>query len=214
MFKISVTTIDQFAKYLLKEEMTDEELITRLTTEFTQTKYTELGTGFHDVLQNPLKRHKFFNNNGNIEAYYEALNGIQFSEKLIHDCQKKIKWDVPAFEVPISKIYSTNYGDVKVVGRADQLYLNSVQEIKSCWTQYKYDNYKDSIQWKFYIDMFEVKSCRYIVFQMNDGMEISLGNIHEFEFFPYPNLEQDLHNILNSFLDFLHNKEIQNHFQI
>lgn len=214
MISISVTTLDQYLRYLSDDEMTDEDLIERLTGKFKGNKFTELRTALHDILQNWNKRHKFYENHKKeIEYYFESINGITFTEDIIKSCLKHIKYDVPVFEVKEKKIYNTDFGEVLIVGKVDQLYLNSVQEIKSNWTYYKYDSYRDSIQWEFYLDMFQAKYCEYTVFEFGEKAgEIELKNTHNFKFFPYPTMLEHIHKVLNEFLEFIHNKNIQNHF--
>lgn len=214
MYKISVTTVDQFVKYLNSDTMTDEELIDRLIGKFQGNKFTELGTAFHFCLQNPGETYKPFELESGTIYQYE-YNGICFDDLMMTECLNKLNWDIPAFEVREEKIYNSSYGEVKMIGKADQLCLNYVQEIKSCWTQYKYDNYKDSIQWKFYIDMFGVNTCKYIVYQFFENANgINLNQIHEFQFFKYDKLETDLINTIDNFINFIKEKNIENHFII
>lgn len=213
MLKISVTTIDQFNQYLNDPEADEEKLISYITGTSETTKYMQLGTAFHDVLQNPHDRPMVLDDDPD-KSLIIAENGISFPWTIIAQCYNYVDHNFP-FEVRREKIYTLANGlQIKVVGKADQLKGREVNEIKTNWSYFTFDKYRNSCQWKYYAEMYGADKVNYIVFCMKETeLGISLYDIHKFSFETYSRLEQDNFNLLTEFSNFIQSKNLESYFE-
>jgi energy-coupling factor transporter ATP-binding protein EcfA2 len=205
MLKIAVTTIESFRNYL-NGTIELEDLLKRIRGEFTPSRYMDLGSAFHDILEKAEER---FIPERNV---FKAKNGIEFGFDVISLCYDKIVQDAP-FEVKITKIYKIGEEEVEVVAKVDQLYGNYVIENKTCWGMFDFERYFNSCQWKYYLDIFEAERVYYNVFCLSDKVDgIELRNIEQFSFNSYPDLRDDLNELLTDFVKFIHSKKLEEYF--
>lgn len=193
MLRISVTTIEQFRKYV-EEEMgdkfgnkyllvTEEKLLEDIQNTSVSTPKQSLGTAFHEVLEKPNETLERFRNEYGNSEYYMASSGQLFQYEMIQKCLKEIDREFP-FEVKKTKIYDIDGEQIEVVAKVDQWQGLAVNEHKSKWTEIKYTNDEDdekykyhwevfdwgeyyrSCQWKFYLPIFGAVSVNYKVFEL------------------------------------------------
>jgi energy-coupling factor transporter ATP-binding protein EcfA2 len=205
MLKIAVTTIEAFRNYQ-NGTIELEDFLKRVRGEFTPSRYMDLGSAFHDILENIEIR---YNKELNI---FKAKNGLEFEYDIIAQCYEKIVSDAP-FEVKITKIYDTGKENIEVVAKVDQLYGNYVIENKTCWGMFDFERYFSSCQWKFYLDIFEAERVFYNVFCLSDKKDgIELRNIEQFSFNAYPDLMDDLNELMKDLVEFIHAKNLEEFF--
>lgn len=205
MLKIAVTTIEAFRNYQ-NGTIDIEDFLKRVRGEFTPSRYMDLGSAFHDILENiELRYIKELN-------IFKAKNGLEFEYDIIAQCYEKIVSDAP-FEVKITKIYDTGKENIEVVAKVDQLYGNYVIENKTCWGMFDFERYFSSCQWKFYLDIFEAERVFYNVFCLSDKKDgIELRTIEQFSFNAYPDLMDDLNELMKDLLEFIHAKNLEEFF--
>lgn len=205
MLKVAVTTIESFRNYL-NGSIELEDLLKRVRGDFTPSRYMDLGSAFHDILEKAEER---FIPERNV---FKAKNGIEFDFDIISPCNEKIVQDAP-FEVKITKIYKIGDEEVEVVAKVDQLYGNHIIENKTCWGMFDFERYFNSCQWKYYLDIFEAERVYYNVFCLSDKVGgIELRNIEQFSFNAYPDLRDDLNELLTDFVKFIHNQKLEEYF--
>ena len=205
MLKIAVTTIEAFRNYQ-NGTIELEDFLKRVRGEFTPSRYMDLGSAFHDILENIELR---YNKELNI---FKAKNGLEFEYDVIAQCYKKIVSEAP-FEVKITKIYDIGKESIEVVAKVDQLYGNYVIENKTCWGMFDFERYFGSCQWKFYLDIFEAERVFYNVFCLSDKKDgIELRNIEQFSFNAYPDLNDDLNELMKDLVEFIHAKNLEEYF--
>ncbi len=205
MLKIAVTTIEAFRNYQ-NGTIELEDFLKRVRGEFTASWYMDLGSAFHDILENiELRYIKELN-------IFKAKNGLEFEYDIIAQCYEKIVSDAP-FEVKITKIYDTGKENIEVVAKVDQLYGNYVIENKTCWGMFDFERYFSSCQWKFYLDIFEAERVFYNVFCLSNKKDgIELRNIEQFSFNAYPDLIGDLNELMKDLVEFIHAKNLEEFF--
>jgi len=186
---------------------TTEKLIADLQAPWVTSRVMELGTAFHGIMEAP---HKVgtLERDGNI---FVTKNGFEFPLDVINECYKHINPNFP-FENKTTKIYDVLGEDIEVVTQVDQLEGLIVNEHKTCWGQFQFDNYNLSCQWKYYLEIFEAELVRYKVFMLSDTNPIKLREIKEFEMHNYYNLKQDNEMLLEGFVDFIHTNQLESLF--
>ncbi|HOK14931.1 MAG TPA: hypothetical protein PK007_08430, partial [Candidatus Kapabacteria bacterium] len=205
MLRISVTTIELFRNYL-NDLIELDDLIKRIRGEVPPSRYMDLGSAFHDILENIKDR---FIPEKNV---FKAKNGIEFNSNIISSCYEKIIQDAP-FEVKITKIYKIGKEEVEVIAKADQLYGNYVIENKTCWGMFDFERYFNSCQWKYYLDIFEAERVYYNVFCfLEKENDIELRGIEQFSFCDYPDLHNDINELLTDFVKFIHQQKLEEYF--
>lgn len=205
MLKISVTTIESFRNYL-NGTIEYDDLLKRIRGEYKPSKYMELGTAFHDILEKAEER---FIAERNV---FRSKNGIEFDFDVISPCYDKIVQEAP-FEVKLSKIYTIGTEEVEVVAKVDQLYGNYIIENKTCWGTFDFERYFSSYQWRYYLDIFDAERAFYNVFCLSDKASgIALNRIEQFSFNSYPDLQNDINELLTYFLEFIHKQKLEEYF--
>ena len=206
MLKIAVTTIEAFRNYQ-NGTIELEDFMKRIRGEFTPSRYMDLGSAFHDILENiELRYIKELN-------IFKAKNGLEFGYDIIIQCYEKLFPDAP-FEVKLTKIYNIGKENIEVVAKVDQLlYGNYVIENKTCWGMFDFERYFNSCQWRFYLDIFEAEKVFYNVFCLSDKKDgIELKGIEQFSFDAYPNLTEDLNELIKDLVEFIHAKNLEEYF--
>lgn len=219
MLRISVTTIDLYNRFLCDEGFPEEVFIDQLLGKKPPTKYMQLGSAFHEIIENPHEAFSRFTKAAGEAIGFMSRDGIVFPADVITKCYDYIDYDHP-FEIKLTKIYSvlsefnaSGTEQVEVVAKVDQGKGDFVIEHKSCWSGFQYDKYAESLQWKFYLDVHEAQRCIYKVFELSELADgIILRNVHTFYFDWYDEITKELNNILESFINFIYSKNLQDHF--
>lgn len=215
MLKISVSRIDTFKKYQAYEWFTFEKLEEQITKPFIKTEEMDRGTDFHSLIEN----HK------SIEAedgfFIGELTKAKFDEKRIRDYvipeMELSEFDL--FEESNYKIYNAKE-KVCVTGRADILSVNKVIDIKTMnsasFSDTNYEYYHHSMQWKFYLDMFDCDEFLYKIFPTIYDKKTNIVEIMDcipIEFRRSANLQDELTESLNVAIDLIHEYGWEDYFK-
>lgn len=223
MLRISTTQIESYRKFMNydydtpeKYELAKEELIKQFKRESEPNIYMTLGTTFHSILENPSK---YYNND-----FYKC-NDIIFSNNCINKSLTflyKYEMDVKyQYEIKATKIYDISGEKVTIVAKVDAINGNLIIENKTAWslTNFKgirsfYDEYYDSLQWKFYLDIFESDKVIYNIFVMDNKKEpIELLEYKTFEFDTTQYSYSELRTNTSLFLEFIKENNLTTYFE-
>src|SRR5262252_1328296 len=202
--RVATTLLEQFRLWSTQgdnEWMPESELLAAIRHEPEKPKDAVLlGQAFHKVLEKPY------------ESWEPVMNG--YSTK-VHDGET---WRtfffaadvmVPALDridkraVPEVKT-TREYGPVTVVAKADVLLGTGIIEYKTKTTAFDFDRYWESLQWRFYLDVFGASSVTYHVFLLGEGKDgIELRDIVDFRLYPYPTLHKDCVDAVRRFIDYV-----------
>lgn len=207
MLRISVTTIERFRQLLTSENMTEAGFIKDIKRLSPKTRAMELGTAFHDILENLRTRYD------SKKKVFRSHNGIEFDYTMIAKNIFPLIDYRGILETKQTKIYEVKGAEVLIVAKADHLLGNWVTDFKSTWWKFSYDDYSESLQWRFYLDIFGADLFRYLVFVLHDTETgIEFVESHDFYFTAYPNMIFDIHDILEQFVEFIYSRNLQQYF--
>lgn len=237
MLRISTTTIDSYRSYIEEDKLfgnivtTEEKLLSYIKREAPPSPKMELGTAFHEILETPqICLDRFAKKINDKDLAFMSSNGNIFPFDIITKCYDTIDYSFP-FEVKKTKIYEIEGEQIEVVAKADQWQGNIINEHKTSWGEiyinregertsgesFNWEKYHKSCQWKFYLDIFEAERVRYKVFELaidkTDYDKITLLGIHPFEMFPYENIKYDRLNLLESFVNYIHFRKLEDYFK-
>lgn len=197
---------------------TEESLIQTLSGEFIGNDKTKFGTAYHSLIEGDYifnKEDKSFKVGDFVFTSEQAYPGRSY--KAIHQSM--------VYEVVILKVYETNYGPIQVSGRVDGLEGLFIRDIKTKFRNVNPQEYRDSLQWKFYLDMQELETFYYDVFEVKGFKELpvqapytipeSLLIIpHEpIECNAYEGMQARLITELNIFLSYIENRKFHNYLK-
>lgn len=244
MLKISATMIESFRQYFEETTyfgnivMSEEKLIRSIKGEFKGTEQTDYGTAFHEILQFPHESHarycKYANDGSN---GFMSKNGIVFPfEPISVEIYPTIDYSFP-FEVKTHKIYEIKGEPVKVVAKVDQLQGYIANEHKSSWGDiyrrqnddgeyeltsgetFDFERYYRSMQWKLYIDVFDLQSVTYKVYEwaidktsLTRDEKVFLGS-HIINMPKYDEIGEHINDLLVEFVDFIHFMNLEQYFK-
>jgi hypothetical protein len=101
------------------------------------------------------------------------------------------------YQWKVVKPYETILGDVSVVGKADAVQGMTVTDVKLTFGHADPDWYVPSLQWRFYLDIFNATYFRYLVFQVDDEGDMDYEAFH---FSRYEGMHDDCTEWLERFL--------------
>jgi len=214
MIKISVSFINTFREYLYnvpnyqgEVKFTTEDIIDMIKGEYKHSKFAELGSAYHKILEAP---EETYNQQHNIFEH----DGIVFTPENVMPSFEVLDYRFP-FEVPIKKEYKIDGYDVLLSGRVDQLAGSMIVENKTCWGLYDYEKYSKSCQWGFYLEMFGLKTLQYNIFEMKETAgELKLIDIHTFREYINEDVISRNHEVLKELVHFIYNNNLENYFKI
>jgi hypothetical protein len=204
--RISTTTIESYRNFIENDWLSQDEFIEQLKGKFEATRKMNLGTAFHNILENPVPH--FVAKKG-----LYVSDGFEFQKKDIESATAKVNYAFP-FEIKATKVYNIQGIDITVVAKADQLEGRKGNEHKSTWSAFSYDKYAESVQKAIYCDVFELDRVVYKVWEFSDLVSgIRFNGYHEF-FFPYS--EADIKralSYLHELVNFIHIHNLESYFQ-
>lgn len=209
MFTIRVTQLEKFRRYRdsVSSYDTEQSVIDGITGDFKGNNYTYIGTAFHNIVET-----------GNTELFMSEGGAVYMSEE-----QKQIALDYrnsmpDAFhEIRTKKIYTTPYGEVEITGCADILWGTIIRDIKTKYSQVNQQDYMDSCQWKFYLELFNTDCFIFDVFQFHsydkekhglDTRKLKLTKYPNIPCFRYGKMEDDNRILLFDFLDWASHRNL------
>lgn len=181
-YSVSVSKIDSFHKYLHRQTEDNESwnneanFLATLRGEFKQLESAKYGECFHAIIEGTAKRC----NIKQTEPYNTLIFGYQWKDIFIPDdqAQHAIAYreahalGVP--EVSVTKKYWTKDFDLIVIAKVDRLIGNWIRDTKTKYSSPDIqEDYIDSMQWKFYLEMLVLDTFWYDIFQVSGYKEAS-----------------------------------------
>ncbi len=204
---IRVTQLEKFRRWRDGVSPFDSEqgVIDTLSGAFTGNEYTWIGTAFHKIVEQG--ESAWDNGIVHTQGGYVYLNETQKDMAILY------RETMPeAFhETRLSKQYPTNHGTVTVTGCADIIHGNVIRDIKTKYSAPVQQEYTDSCQWRFYLDIFDADRFAFDLFWFKNynrdmGMDVSKLELKQLDPIPclrYANMERDLRILLDDFMDWI-----------
>lgn len=185
--RVHVTDLDQLLWYRRIEDMTLEEVVSRLRREAPPNRAMEIGTAWHSVLEDPPAD----------DLVAVKRNGICF----MVECDAEIT--LPQIrEIRAEKTYNVDGVPVTLTGGCDGISGNIVTDHKLT-ARPDPEKYFDSQQWRAYLDIYDADVFEYVLYQAkDDGDLVRIVGVHPFRLYRYPGLRDDLMAALREFVEF------------
>ncbi len=207
--RIGVTTFESFRLFMQPEQtwMAEDDLLASIKGETIPNRKMLLGTAFGKCLEDPTR---YLANDDTYSVPVRTKAGpivYVFSYEMVQEALKVFDRR-GVFEAAATKDYGNG---ITVATRADQLIGTAIKENKSILSQFSFDKYAHSYQWRFMLDMFEGStSCTYHIFCLREDSKdgtYSLKSIETFTLYPYPELHQDCLTMVRNFFNYVQTKD-------
>ena len=171
MYRISVTTIEKFRRYLFQASAydTEESLLQSIKGIFTGNDKTRVGSCCHKIIEQ--EAHIA---DGGLIAQADGVQVFFTAEQAAPFVEFKRQHPRMIHEVPASKVYLTSFGPILVTSRIDGVEGRQIQDSKTKFKTPDLREYADSYQWRFYEDMLDVDLFHYDIFEVR-GFEALKG---------------------------------------
>lgn len=166
MLKISVTTLEQFRRYLnqVSGQDTEQAVIDRVKRKFKDTENKQIGSAWHKLIEDLRLTTTSFKSKS---KYWCISEGIAFpKEEALKARAYRMKHKMIVCEVPVSKVYKIGANEITVTGRIDGIAGLHIRDAKVKFFEPDVNYYMDSCQGKFYMDILQCKVCHYDVFEV------------------------------------------------
>lgn len=172
-----VTDLDQLMWYRRIEDMTLDEICSRLRHESTPNRAMEMGTAWHSVLENPPSD----------EIEVVKQDGFVFM------VETDAEIELPQVrEIRTEKTYAVDGVLLTLSGRVDGITGNKITDHKLT-ARPDPEGYQNSYQWKAYLDMFEADQFEYILYHGTErDSVVTIRDISPFRMYRYPGMADDL----------------------
>lgn len=236
---IRVTQLEQFRRLMSGEYpwLTERSVIDSITGEFVGNTLTRIGTAFHEIIQNG---NKFDAEVPPQDAeWYNAGRKMSQEPKPFGYKYKIDDYDV-IFDVPqvdTALAYrnecpgafhevrlSKDYGDTIVTGCADIVNGNEIRDIKTKFSPVNCNDYINSAQWRFYLEIFELDDFKFDLFVFNGYKEEKYGyDVRGLSItrvtppitcYRYKDMIKDNRLLLSQFLDWAKSRNITKYLNI
>jgi hypothetical protein len=223
MFRVSVTTIESYRRYINEVSPVDTEvrLVEKLEGKFTGNDKTRIGSAFHSIIEDPdAVISPIINPGGKEELYFIGPDQIKMNFIQV-DLALRYRRAHPQMihEVPIYKIYQVpRCGEVMVTGKVDGIEGRQLRDLKTKFSGVNYEEYLDSAQWKFYLDILGLDVFFYDFIEIKGFDEHTPTDVTKCQFIPQPvlkcdryiNLSKDVENLVVDFFEYIHDREFYN----
>jgi hypothetical protein len=219
MFRVNVTMLEKFRRYMDNVSPFDSEeaLVECIKGIFEGNAKTSVGQAMHQVLEG---KYEILPDRKRKKDLVKA-GGIIFSmDQAMPALSYRINHPRISSEISVKQIYQTYYGPIMVTGRVDAIEGIHVRDAKYKFRNINLNDYTESCQWKFYLDMLDCMIFYYDLFEIKGFKEN-----HIFEGFAmdadvkiiahdplqclrYPTMRQELGTLLNDFLDYIDNRNL------
>lgn len=233
MYRISVTALEKFRRYMNEESSYDTEasVLESLRGGFKGNDKTIFGHGYHHLFEGLYKEVE-----GGVlttppppkKASHQPDTPVFFRyEQALPAMAYNAAHRMTAREIDVRKIYRSKRGPIEVNGRLDAIEGIFIRDGKVKFRDpgdlYEY---RDSCQWKFYCHCMESDVFYYDIFEVSgfkefdpQPFELTPPNVLQPVFVPahvevkahdpfqclaYPGMELELVSLLNDFMDWLH----------
>jgi hypothetical protein len=199
--RISTTTLESFRLYMQPDQewMSEDDLLATIRGEFAGNHKVWLGSAYGSILEHP-ERYRI---NG---GYRVQPRGCEYAFTLGDDVMGPALALIDRPRTVFEAKGVKRYGNHEVVAKADQIVGACIRETKSTLSSFDFDKYAASCQWRFMLDIFGARSVTYDVaclFESAQNSVIELRGIETFTFYPYPEMQTDLRELLAHFVDYV-----------
>lgn len=205
MMRTSATVLETFHLFRTQPWMTEGELLQSIRGEFRPAPERErkiaLGQGFGRVLERPT-RYKVA---GGYEATIMMPSGTaylwRFADATMEQAFAYMDYTYGRFELKTFR----DYGDVRVVSKADQVVGVRLLEHKAVADTPDLEKYIASYQWRCMADAFQPLVITYLVFQLedHDNTIVELRDVEVLNLYPYPGLHVDCCALVDEFREYV-----------
>lgn len=171
MYRLSVTTIEAFRRYITNASAydTEEALIAKIKGEFKGNDKTTVGSCYGKIIEGDalVVEGGLLPESDGVKIFFtdeQALPAVEFRRE--HPSM--------IYEVPVQKVYETKYGPFLVSGRTDGIEGRDVNDNKCKFGTPDFRAYADSYQWRYYLDMLGLSTFFYDVYEVK-GFEALKG---------------------------------------
>lgn len=215
MLRVSVTTLEKFRRYIKNASPydTEEALVESLEGKFEGNDKTKTGSAFHSIIENPsLCEFDARNDRFLIDDF--AFTQQQFGVAVAY----RNRHPFLVHEVDVYKVYNVpTHGWITVTGRVDGIEGREVRDAKTKFRSPDFQEYIDSCQWKFYLDMLKLDVFYFDVFEVKGFKELPAEKPY---FIPdarfiyheplrcarFLNLQDHCQSVLQQFMDYIDNR--------
>lgn len=214
---VRVTQLEKFRRFIenVSSFDTEQSVIDTLSGEFKGNEYTWIGTAFHKIVE---EGEKAWNN-----GIVETCGGNVMMDESQKNIAIAYRNSMPeAFhEIRLNKTYRTRHGDVIISGCADIIHGNVIHDIKTKYSAPVQQEYLDSCQWRYYLDIFEAERFVFDLFQFkkyDKSMGLNVAGLDMVVFEPIPcsryNLmEEDNKYLLDEFMGWVNIHGLQKYLE-
>lgn len=187
MITIRVSELDQLIWFRRMEDMTVEELVSRLRRETPANRAMAMGTAWHAVLEHAT--------DGDITQV--ERDGFTFSV----ECDAAIT--LPQIrEIRADATFVVDGTVVTLSGGCDGITGNVVTDHKLT-ARPDPEKYFDSFQWRAYLELFGADVFEYVLYHAKDeGDVVRIRDVHPFRLYRYPGMRDDLIAGIREFVEF------------
>ena len=213
MKRISITTLETYRKFLAGDEWTTQQaMIEALTAPFQGNAYTRIGSAFHAIVEQGEEVIEVLDEMGKFRVTVEGWPVIFNEAQVAMALKYRSKLPYAFHEEWIGREFKTPSMDIWVHGRVDVLHGTFVRDIKTKYSAVKYDDYANSAQWKFYLDLTGLDTFYFDLFEFPNykidkhGYDVSSLGIRPYgaiECIRYDGMEEENKQLVCDFTDFV-----------
>lgn len=235
---IRVTTIEAFRNYYEQSEhapyeIDEQKAINIITSDFKGNEYTRIGTAFHRIVEEgtpicekvPAGEREFI--------YYNKPTTEPVPCGRVFDVDStKVIMDIAQIKVALEYRNQylgayhevrkrKDYGNAIVTGCADMLHGIEIRDIKTKFSFPSDDDYINSCQWKYYLDIFGLDTFHYDLFIFDgykaDKHKQDVRGLELTRYTPaitchrYEGMEHDNQVLLEEFLEWIKFRKLENY---
>lgn len=207
MYRISVTTLEKFRRVMQGASVFDTEvaLLEAIKGTFTGNPKTRFGSAYEKIIEFPEKFKTFHNGQPGHLVDDHFFNDEQAKPAIeLHNQHRHM-----IFQVPATKVYEAGGYTVQVSGKMDAVEGVTAHDFKCKFRAIDWQEYYDSYQWRFYLDMLGLHIFYYDVFEVAGFDDITLSSdvmIYPVEstfFNGYDGMLQDCESLVYQFMQYV-----------
>lgn len=164
---IRVTQLEKFRRFITdhSEYDTEQSVIDTLTGEFKGNEYTYIGTAFHKIVEGDTDGcKKLIRTETELAGREFNIDGHNVKLDL-NQCKIALSYR-DSFPNAFHEIREyMDFGNIIVTGCADIINGFEIRDIKTKYSPIKDQDYTDSCQWRFYMELFGVDDFYFDLFQ-------------------------------------------------
>lgn len=210
MYQIRVTQLEKFRRFRddVSSYDTEDSVIETLSGVFKGNEYTQIGTAFHKIIEDGEALYI-----GNDEFKLQSDVTVFMNKQQVDIALSYRNSLTDAFhEIRLDKNYHTPFFDANVTGCSDIIIGNIIHDIKTKYSTPQQQEYIDSCQWRFYLEIFELDQFVFDIFQLKgydkekhslDVRQLTMIQHEPIPCLRYSEMENDNQKLLNDFCEWI-----------